>query len=100
MSAQGISADPDKVRSIREWFEPKSLTKARSFHGLASFYKRFIRHFSSIMSPIIDCLKKCPFQWTPKAVSAFKEIKDMMSSASILRHPDFSKVFEVACLWV
>jgi len=97
VSAQGISANPDKVRAIREWPEPKTLTKARNFHGLASFYRRFIRHSNSIMSPITDCLKNGPFQWTPKAASAFKEIKDMMSSAPILRHPDFSKVFEVAC---
>ena len=97
MSAQSISTDPDKVRAITEWPEPKTLTEARSFHGLASFYRRLIRHFSSIMSPIIDCLKKGPFQWTPKAASAFKENKDMMSSALIVRHPDFSKVFEVAC---
>jgi len=37
MSAQGISTDPDKVRAIREWPEPKTLTKARSFHGLPPF---------------------------------------------------------------
>ena len=97
MSAQGISADPDKVRAIRDWPEPKTLTEARSFHGLASFYRQFIRHFSSIMSPITDCLKKDPFQWTPKATSAFKEIKEMMSFGPIFRHPDFSKVSEVAC---
>jgi len=33
VSAQGISADLDKVRAIREWHEPKTLTKAKSFHG-------------------------------------------------------------------
>ena len=49
------------------------------------------------MSPITDYLKKGPFQWTLKAASAFKEIKEIMSSALVLRHPDFSKVFEVAC---
>ena len=92
MSAQGISADPDKVRAIRDWPEPKTLTEARSFHGLASFYRRFIRHFSSIMSPITDCLKKGPFQWTPKVTFAFNE---MMSSALVLSHPDLSKIFEV-----
>jgi len=62
-----------------------------------SSYRRFIRHFISIMAPIINGLKKGPLQWTPKAASSFKEIEEMMSSAPILRHPDFSKVSKVAC---
>jgi len=49
------------------------------------------------MTLIIDCLKKDSFQWTSNAACTFKEIKEMMSSAPVLRHPDFSKVFEVAC---
>ena len=57
----GISANPEKVRVIKEWLEPKSITKTRSFHGLASFYMRFIRGFSTIMAHIIKCLKMRSF---------------------------------------
>jgi len=34
---------------------------------------------------------------TTKATSAFRKIKERISSAPLFRHPYFSKVFEVAC---
>ena len=48
VNPEGIHASPDKVRAIIEWLKPKDIHDPRSFLGLASYYRKFIRGFSEI----------------------------------------------------
>ena len=73
--------------------------EVRSFHGLASFYRKFIRNFSGICAPILDTMKKerKPFKWTVTVEKGFKLLKEKITERPILSLPDFNKLFSVRC---
>ncbi|XP_042488832.1 uncharacterized protein LOC122068982 [Macadamia integrifolia] len=75
VSGSGIQVDEEKVRAVRDWPTPVSVRDVRSFLGLASFYRRFIRNFSSVIAPINGCLKKEIFNGTMNANGVLSILK-------------------------
>ena len=67
--ADKLRMDPDKVEVIKNWPSPRSIFEVRSFHGLASFYRKFIRNFSGISTTMMDTVKKRhqSFHWIEEA---------------------------------
>ena len=98
VSAKGIEVDEEKVKAIKEWPTPKSITEVRSFYGLASFYRRFVKDFSTLAAPLNEIVKKSMgFKWGSEKDRVFIEIKERLCGAPLLVLPDFSKTFEIEC---
>ena len=96
ISPTKIAVDPAKTAAIHAWLTPQSLFDIRSFHGLAQFYRHFVRNFSSIAAPLTELFRQTQFAWNPTAERAFQQLKVALTTAPILRLPDFTKLFNVA----
>ncbi|PKI57954.1 hypothetical protein CRG98_021669 [Punica granatum] len=95
VSADGLRVLSSKVEAVKQWPRPANITEVKTFYGLASFHRRFIPHFSSIMAPLTDYMKGGRFEWTKGAEAAFQEIKERLTTALILVLPDFQQPFDL-----
>lgn len=93
-----IKADPGKVEAITKFPVPRTVRQVRSFLGMCGWYQRYISGFASIAAPITNLLAKHErFVWTDEAQEGFEKLKSCLTSAPVLRHPDFTKPFVIQC---
>jgi hypothetical protein len=98
VTPQEIEVDQAKVEAIQGWPVPKTITQVRSFLGLAGFYYRFLKDFSTIAAPLNALTKKgVPFSWGTTQENAFTMLKDKLTHAPLLQLLDFNKTFELEC---
>ncbi|CAN6580885.1 unnamed protein product [Malus baccata var. baccata] len=98
VSEKGIEVDKSKIDLVRHLPSPTSVREVRSFLGHAGFYRRFIKDFSKISNPLCRLLQKdMPFQFDEECESAFKQLKEKLTSALIIVPLDWSLPFELMC---
>lgn len=85
---QGIHCDPRKVEDIVSWPVPRNLTEVKSFVGLASYYRSFIRGFADLARPLNELSRKgTKFVWGDRQLQAFEALKSCLVSAPVLAPP-------------
>jgi hypothetical protein len=90
--------DRAKVELIENLPPPTSVKQIRSFLGYAGFYQRFIKDFSKISRPLCSLLAKdTPFHFDEACHEAFQKLQSLLSSAPIMKPPDWSLPFEIMC---
>ena len=57
ISEAGVHTDPEKIEVVKNWKPPTNVTDLRRFLGFAGYYRRFVKNFSQIASPLYSLLQ-------------------------------------------
>jgi len=95
VSRDGISTDPNKVKSILEWPAPGTGEGLQSFLGLTGYVRMFVRHYSELAAPLEAIKYHKTITWNDNLLEHFLALKKAVSLAPFLAYPDFSRPFYV-----
>ncbi|GFW62057.1 retrovirus-related Pol polyprotein from transposon 412 [Trichonephila clavipes] len=89
-----FSYGPRKVSAVKNWKRPENLRELRSFLGLCTYYRKFVKGFSNIARPLHKLTEsKQKFQWTKECEDSFLQLKEALTSSPILIYPQTDKPF-------
>ncbi|KAA3473143.1 Transposon Ty3-G Gag-Pol polyprotein [Gossypium australe] len=96
VSGEGVRVDPSKISAIMDWKPPRNISEIRSFLGLAGYYRRFVKGFSMIATPMTKLLwKNVKFEWTERCQRSLEKLKALLTEAPVLVQPETRKEFVI-----
>ena len=79
-----ISMDPEKVRSVIEWPSPKNVKELQAFLGLGNYYRKYIKDYSAVATPLFALLKKdTKYEWLDQQEFTFNRLKEAFTQAPV-----------------
>lgn len=94
ITTDGVKPNPEKIRCVTEFQQPRNQKQIKQFLGLSGYYRRFVPNYSKIIKPLTRLLKKdVEFNFSKDCIEAFETCKRLLTSSPILQYPDFTKPF-------
>ena len=89
----GISTDFEKIEVIVSLPRPRNAKQVQGFMGHCGYYRRFIYMYAVIAKPLYALITE--FNWTEQCEESFNKLKECLTSAPILKSPDWNVIFHV-----
>ena len=95
VSEEGVAPDPEKISAMLDVPAPSSVKEVKSVLGMASFYSKHINDYARIVCPMHALTHKgVVFRWDKHCAQAFQQLKSALTSASVLKLPDWTTVLD------
>ncbi|XP_076044797.1 uncharacterized protein LOC143027398 [Oratosquilla oratoria] len=94
----GGSVRPKKanVEAILAFPTPRTMKEVMRFLGMAGYYRRFCKDFSTVAAPLTDLTSSAKsFQWSPSCQTSFENIKSFLTSEPVLKTPNYHLPFHL-----
>ena len=91
-----VCPESAKIEAVRNFEQPTTKTKVRSFLGVTGYNRKFIPDYATLTVPLTDLTRKTKHNqvvWTPECAAAFHQLKDSLCSSLVLKSPDWDKPF-------
>lgn len=81
-----LSVDPEKLKAVKEWPVPSSVSELRKFLGFANYFRRFIKEYSDISRPLEEMTGRySTFEWKEHHQEAFVRLKACLAATPVLQ---------------
>ena len=95
---KGVEVDHIKTEGVKNFPKPLIPTNIRSFLGLAGYYRRFMKGFYFVASPLTTLTKKkVMFEWADTCEKKFQDLKNRLNSAPVLTLPTCAENYTIYC---
>ena len=96
ISSEGLAPSPSKVKAVLDYSRSGTPKQVRAFLGLVSFYRRYVKQFSTIASPLYALTEKGKiFDWNTDHENAFNVLTKMLAKDVVLAFPNFKQEFQI-----
>ena len=82
INEEGITFSQDKLKSVENFVQPRTMGELKSFVGLGSYFRNHIPSYSTLVHPLSTMLegytkklRKRPLQWTDETFQCFEAVK-------------------------
>lgn len=94
ISNLGVGTAEGTIKAVKEFPRPNNVKELQRFLGLCVYYRRFVKDFSIQAGPLYNLLKNdVKYVWDEKCQRTFDTLKEQLTTAPVLAHPDYEKEF-------